>query len=209
VPCMNEREQFHSAVKLILKPALVADGFRAAGTTYRRTLGEVVHVVALQASRYGGQCCVCLGIHLTFLPLVGSAEACDPAKITEPECEFRSRLTPNGESDFWWSYGTTEHEAQASAGSILRLYREVGAPYFGCFATFPDDFVGVTPSMLASGAALPFPKGGTLVRRALALSRIAVHTGRSADAKQFAEIGLAHVGPAIGLKNEFQKIVAA
>jgi len=65
------------------------------------------------------------------------------------------------------------------------------------------------PSMLASGAALPFPKSGTLVRRALALSRIAVHTGRSADAKQFAEIGLAHVGPAIGLKNEFQKIVAA
>jgi hypothetical protein len=210
---VNERDQFHSQVKQVLKPAFVADGFRASGTTYRRSLGEVIHVIALQGSVHGGQCCVCLGIHLTFLPVVGSADVCDSAKITEPECEFRSRLVPLGQSDFWWSYGVTEREAQASAESILRLYRDVGVPYFGRFTTFPDDFVRVTPSMLADGsgadgAPLPFPKGGTIVRRSLALSRIALHTGRTADAKQFAEIGLAHVGPAIGLKNEFRKILA-
>jgi hypothetical protein len=205
---MYERDQFHCAVKLILKPVLIADGFRASRTTYRRTLGEVIHIVALQGSPHGGQCCVNLGIHLAFLPLVGSAEACDFVRITERECEFRSRLAPTGQCDFWWSYGSTEHEAQASAESILRLYRDVGVPYFGRFTKFPDDFVHVTPSMLSNGSPLRFPSGGTFVRRALALSRIALHTGRIAEAKQFAEIGLAHLGRAKGLENEFRNMLA-
>jgi hypothetical protein len=205
---VNERGQFHSLVKQVLKPALVADGFRVSGNVYRRTYGAVIHVIALQGSIHGGQCCVCLGIHLTFLSPVGATGGCDPAKITEPECEFRSRLAPAGQSDYWWSYGATEQEARASAESIIGLYREVGVPYFRQFSSFPDDFVRVTPSIFASSAPVPFPKGGTLVRRALALSRIALRTGRIVDAKQFAEIGLAHVGPAVGLKNEFRKILA-
>lgn len=200
---MTERDQFHSQVKLLLKPALVADGFRASGTTYRRTLGEVIHVIALQGSVHGGQCCVCLGIHLTFFP--GGA---DPSKISEPDCEFRTRLAPPEQADHWWSYGATEQQARASAESILRLYREGGVPYFQSFSTFPDDFVRVTPPMLASDAPLPFPGRSTEVRRALALSRIALHAGRITDAKQFAEFGLARVGPAIALKNEFRKILA-
>lgn len=205
---MNEREQFHSQAKLVLKPALVADGFRASGTTYRRLFGEVIHVFTLQGSVHGGQCCVCLGIHLTFLPIVGSADACDPAKISEPECEFRTRLATRGETDCWWSYGATEGEARASAESILRLYREVGIPYFQRFSTFPDDFIRVSLPMLASDAPLPFPGRSTEVRRALALSRIALRTVRVADARQFAEFGLARVGPAVALKNEFRKILA-
>jgi len=84
----------------------------------------------------------------------------------------------------------------------------MGTPYFHSFSRFPDDFVRVTPSMLANNAPLPFPRGGTEVSRALALSRIALRAGRRADAKQFAEFGLARVGPAIGLKNEFRKILA-
>ncbi len=205
---MNEREQFQSQVKLALKPALIADGFRASGTTYRRTLGEVIHILTIQGSIHGGQCCVCLGIHLTFLPPIGSSGTCDPTKISEPECEFRTRLTPPDKTDFWWSYGNTEHEARISADSILRLYREIGIPYFQRFSEFPDDFVRVSPAMLASDAPLPFPGRSTEVRRALALSRIALHTGRIADAHQFAEFGLAHSGPAVALKSEFRKILA-
>ncbi len=200
---MNKRDQFHSQLKLLLKPALIADGFRSSGTTYRRTLGEVIHVIALQGSVHGGQCCVCLGIHLTFFP-----RDVDANKITEPDCEFRIRLAPPGQVDHWWSYGATEQEARASAVSILRLYREVGVPYFQSFSTFPDDFIRVTPAMLACDTPLPFPGRSTEVRQALALSRIALQAGRVTDAKQFAEFGLARVGPAIGLKNEFQKILA-
>lgn len=200
---MNERDQFQSQVKRLLKPALIADGFRGSGNTYRRILGEVVHIVALQGSKHGGQCCVSLGIHLTFFP--GSPDA---AEITELDCEFRTRLAPPGQSDCWWSYRGTEQEARAAAESILRLYREVGAPYFQSFSIFPDDFIRVTPPMLASNVELPFPRGNTKVRRALALCRIALRAGRRADARQFAAFGLAHIGPAIGLKDEFNKVLA-
>jgi hypothetical protein len=205
---MNERDQFHSQVKEVLKPALIADGFRASGTTYRRKLGEVIHVINLQGSMYGGKCCVCLGIHLAFFPMVGSNKPCDSSEIKEPECEFRSRLKPEGQSDYWWGYGGTESEARASAESILRLYRDVGVPYFKAFSKFPDDFVRVTPTMLSSSASLPFPSSYTIVRRVLALSRIALHTGRIADAKAFAEIGLAKAGPAFALNSEFRNIIA-
>ncbi len=64
------------------------------------------------------------------------------------------------------------------------------------------------PAMLANGAPLPFPGRSTEVRRALALSRIALEAGRIEEARQFAEFGLARVGPAVGLKNEFRKILA-
>lgn len=208
---MNEREQFYSQVKLVLKPALVADGFRGSGTTYRRILGDVIHVFALQgpnpgSSSYAGQCCVCLGIHLAFLPTVVPRE---PAKLTEPDCEFRTRLAPPGREDCWWPYGSTDAEARASAESILRLYREVGAPYFARFSTFPADFVRVTPDMLGSSEPLPFPACYTAGRRALALTRIALRAGSLEDAKRFAAFGLAHISPlATGLKAEFQSILS-
>jgi Domain of unknown function (DUF4304) len=204
---MDARSQFHAQVRKILTPALSAEGFHASGTTYRRALGEMLHVITLQGSVHGGQCCVCLGIHLAFLPTVGSSGIPDAEKIEEPECEFRTRLTPIGQADSWWTYGQTEREAAASAESILSLYRAVGAPYFARFSHFPVDFARVTPEMLASDSELPFPPEGTFVRRALALSRIALHIGRAADARAFAEIGLSRVGPAVSLKRAFRDLI--
>jgi hypothetical protein len=202
---MDARSQFHAQVRKTLTPVLTADGFRASGTSYRRVLGEVFHVITLQGSVRGGQCCVCLGIHLAFLPTVGGMP--DAEQIEEPECEFRTRLTPIGQSDAWWTYGQTERQTAESVESILSLYRAVGVPYFARFSHFPDDFSRVTPEMLADVSDLPFPRGGTFVRRALALSRIATHIGRPADARAFAEIGLSRVGPAVSLKPAFRDLI--
>ena len=138
---------------------------------------------------------------------MGSGGLPDAEKIEEPECEFRTRLAPIGQSDAWWTYGGTEREAAASAQSILDLYRAVGVPYFARFSRFPEDFSQVTPSMLAGDGQLPFPAGGTFVRRALALSRIAMKTAKAADARSFAEIGLARVGPAVSLKKAFRDLI--
>jgi hypothetical protein len=205
---VNERDQFLAEIKNSLRPILKAEGFRASGnTTFRRKLGDVIHVLTIQGSRHGGQCCVCLGIHLMFLPLVGTGGICDPEKITEPECEFRSRLRPEGMSDFWWKYGSSEEEARLSAASLLHIYQDVGRPYLQKFSKFPEDFCQLTPSMLANGITEPFPRNTTAARRALALSRIYIHLGRIDEAKQFAEFGLAHVGPAIALKSEMQNII--
>jgi hypothetical protein len=108
---MPERDQFNLQIKEVLKPVLVADGFRASGTTCRRTMGEVIHVIHVPGSIHGGQWRV-----------------------------------PRHPSHVW---------------------------------------------------------------RALALCRIAAHLGRTSEARQFAETGIASVGPAVGLKIEFRKILAA
>jgi hypothetical protein len=206
---MDSRKQFLAQVKEVLVPVLKADGFTGSGVTYRRVVGDVFHVLTLQGAVSGGKCCVCLGIHLSFLPGQGSLTAPDPKTVEEPDCEFRTRLTPVGQSDYWWPYGVSEQEAKESAESICRLYQEIGAPYFQRFSTFPEDFTHVTPTMLTAGGELPFPSGGTFVRLALALARIAQRVGRAEDARQFAEVGLARVGPAVSLKHAFRQIIAA
>ena len=206
---MDSRIRFYAQVKAVLVPVLEADGFTGGGITYRRVVGNVIHVLTLQASVDGRKCCVCLGIHLSFLPGQGSLTPPESKTIEEPDCEFRTRLTPVGQSDFWWPYGVSEQEASESAKSICRLYQEIGGPYFQQFSTFPEDFTRVTPTMLAAGGELPFPSGGTFVRLALTLARISQQVGRIEDARQFAEVGLAHVGPAVSLKHAFRQIIGA
>jgi hypothetical protein len=200
---MSERLQFQNQLKAVLTPALKSEGFRQSGTTYRRTIGDVVHVIQIQGSQHGGKCCVCLGIHLTFLPTVGSNAPCDPKTIKEPECEFRSRLKPEGQSDHWWSYGTTEAEAAASVCSIRDLYQQHGASYFGRFSNFPEDFVRVTPDTPDDEIARLFPRCFTSVRQDLALARIYGHIGDRASAQFFATRGVEAVGPATTLKSAF------
>jgi Domain of unknown function (DUF4304) len=206
---MDARKQFLGHIKQVFTPVLKADGFAVNGRTYRRVRGEVIHVVALQGAITGGRCCVCLGIHLGFLPCVGSTGPTDASKIQEQDCEFRRRLAPPGESDSWWNYGMTEREAKESVESICQVYQEVGEPYFRQFSTFPEDFTRVTPATLATTVGdLPFPVGGTLGRRLLALSRIALRVGRTSDARSFAELGIANAGQATFLKNAFKQIIA-
>ncbi|KAF0180632.1 MAG: hypothetical protein FD161_726 [Limisphaerales bacterium] len=206
---MDARNQFLAQIKQVFAPVLRADGFTGSGSTYRRVTGDVIHIVALQGSVSGGKCCACLGVHLSFLPGQGSLTPPDLKTIEEPDCEFRARLSPPGQSDAWWPYGTTEQEARESAEAIRGLYEQVGAPFFQRFSTFPEDFTRVTPAMLAVGGELPFPAGCTFVRLALALARIAQRVGRTDEARQFAEAGLARVGPATSLKHAFRQIISA
>lgn len=206
---MDARSRFHEHVKQILTPALRAEGFHVSGTTYRRSIGEVLHVVNLQGSTKGGQCCVNLGIHLTFLPAAGSSAVKETKTIEEMDCAFRRRLTPAGQSDAWWAYGECDSEASEAVRSILNLHQSVGAPYFRNFSRFPEDFGKVTPEMLTGNVELPFPPAGTFVGQTLSLSRIAMRIGRPTDARVFAEIGLARIGPAVGLMKAFKSIIEA
>jgi hypothetical protein len=205
---MDARKQFLAQINQVFTPVLTADGFTGSGNTYRRVIGEVFHVLTLQGLASGGKCCVCLGIHLGFLPGPSSLTPPDPKTIEESDCGFRTRLTPNGQSDAWWPYGTTEQEARGSAESIRDLYQQLGAPFFQRFSTFPEDFTRVTPAMLTAGGELPFPPGKSFCGNALVLAQIAKRVGRIEDARQFAEVGLERT-PDVKkpLKHAFRKIL--
>jgi hypothetical protein len=97
----------------------LADGFKGSGTTYRRTPADRIDVFNVQGSRFGGQSCVNVAVHFSFLPSAGGGHVADREKLKEYECAFRGRLHEAGETDHWWTYGASDRETKASIASRL------------------------------------------------------------------------------------------
>ena len=206
---MDARQRFYKALRRTLFPLLRSQGFVGKGTTFRRLNGEVIQVLNIQGSIYGGQCCVNLAIHLTFLPAAGGDQV-DPESIVESQCEFRTRLAPAGLSDYWWEYGKTEVQAEASVSHMVELYQSRGAPYFERHRSFPGPFGSITPQQLEADdfGDFPIPIGGP-VQAAVTMVRIAQYLGRKDQAKEFARIALSRWERGTALRAELEQILNA
>ena len=203
---MDPRSQFLAKFKSIVVPVLREEGFQGSGQNFRRRVKEVIHVINIQGSRWGGKCCINLGVHLTFLPTITLALP-DPAKFTEPECEIRTRLTESDRLDKWWPYGNSEKEAEDSATSIKQTYLSFGREFFGRFLVFPGDFTKTNPENFDKKSSREHLPGQTVVRNILTLARIYAHVGNRDFASRFATMGLANLGHAVLLKAEFEKLL--
>jgi hypothetical protein len=206
---MDSYDRFHQLLKRDFSPLLRLEGFKGSGTTFRRIKGDVIHIINIQASRSGGRCCVNLGLHYSFLPTAGGGTASDPKMLREYECAFRERLSAAGRQDQWWTYGATDAESEASVAGLIEMYLRRGQPFFQEFEPFPDVFEKITPAELDSGDFSKFPTAMTLVSAALTLARIMNHLHRFAECRQFAEVGLRHLGHAAGLKSELERLMDA
>jgi Domain of unknown function (DUF4304) len=203
---MDARSMFLAKFKSIVSPILKEEGFRGSGNTWRRQTKEVIHVINVQGSIYGGQACVCLGIHLDFFPIPGKAFTFDPKKIKEPECAFRSRLRYPDGKDTWWQYGNSEEEAQDSALDIRKTYLDFGRSHFNQFHSFPDDFTKITPETFPAQPRGVSPPTYGKIWALLAQARIYHHLGNREYTSRFSEMGLANLGKAVGLKAEFERL---
>jgi hypothetical protein len=204
----DDRKLFLGALREVLTAELRSDGFRGSNANYRRFRDPVIQVINIQGSRYGGECCMNLGIHLAFLPTV-VGQAPEPGKLTEPECEFRRRLAPDGRQDQWWTYGWDEASAKASAAHLAELYRDRGKPHLDGWLEFPGRFADITVKDLENRRADALLGSTTSVRAALAFARMHVHLNRPDRAREFAEFGLIHLGPATALQPEFERLLSA
>lgn len=203
---MDAYKRFHQLIKRDFAPLLRSNGFKGSGTTFRRFTGERIDVVNLQGSAYGGKCCVNLGVQFSFLLQMSGTRIVDPKKIKEYECTFRDRLAEAGASDHWWSYGNTEDEAESSIASLVELYRQRGEAYFARFEPFPGVFEQVTPQDADAGDFSKMPIAMSGIQTILTLARIMNHIGRREKCREFAEVGLRHLGRAVGLKDEFERL---
>jgi hypothetical protein len=180
---MDPYDRFHDLLKRDFAPLLRSEGFKGSGTTFRRITGEVIHVVNIQGSKYGGQCCVNLGLHYSFLPTAGGDGVADPKKLLESQCDFRDRVHASHESDHWWSYGTTVAESEASIADLLDAYRRRGASFFKKFEPFPAVFEKITPPYI-----VPYAWQAKAANGAIALSGYApsedIRTGLFGVAKK-------------------------
>lgn len=202
---MDAYERFHNLLKHEFFPLLRADGFKGSGTTFRRVKGDRIDVVNVQGSRYGGKCAVNLAVHYSYLPSMGGGRVTDSKKFKEHDCTFRGRLKEATE-DHWWDYGATDTETEASVASLVDLYKRRGVHFFAKFEPFPDAFERVIPERIDAGDLTCMPAAFTQVYAAITMARIMKHLGRKARCREFAEVGLRHLGQAFGLKVELQSL---
>jgi hypothetical protein len=172
---MDTYERFHQLLKRDFSPLLRADGFKGSGTTFRRIKDDAIHVLNIQGSRYGGQCCVNLGLHYSFLATAAGRPVTDAMKVKEYECNFRDRIHEAHESDHWWAYGATEAKSEANVANLIDMYRRRSASFFKKFEPFPDVFEKITPTDLDAGDLSKLPTAMTQLHAALTKARIMKH----------------------------------
>jgi hypothetical protein len=78
--------------------------------------------------------------------------------------------------------------------------------FFGKFEPFPDVFERISPGDIDAGDLSKMPAAMTLVHATLTMARIMKHLGRGAKCREFAEIGLRHLGRAVGLQAELERL---
>jgi hypothetical protein len=200
------KERFLARLKGEFVPKLRGAGFTGSGQNFRRVQGEVIHALNIQGNKYGDSCAVNLGIHLTFFPAKSLQSVPDLKKFCEIDCEFRRRLAPNGQSDHWWKYECAPSSPEKNADSLIDTFFNIGETYFTAYNS--TDAIGNSLkacliSEPTSTAARPIG-GATLVRQFLAGARIYAHHGNAEQSRKFAVAGLASLGKAVGLREEFE-----
>jgi hypothetical protein len=196
-----------TAIRRHLVPCLRADGFAGSGSRYRRVVDGWVQVVSVQGARGGGSFAINLAMQPLAVPdVLGNPP--DQKKITEELCEFRRRLT-EANSDQWWKHDCTEDSMNAAALAATLVYVNVGRPLLERVSGPNSRLNAVTAEEFERGA---FDFSGfesTKVRMALTLARFRRSQGRASDSAAFACVGLAHVGSAVTLRRDLERLAVA
>lgn len=199
--------RLETAIRAHLTPCLRADGFTGSSNRYRRVVDGWVQVVSVQGARGGGSFAINLAVQPLAVPdVLGNTP--DQRKITEELCEFRRRLSETN-SDQWWEHDGTEIGMNAAAAAATLVYVKVGRPLLD-HVSVPDAAMNtVTADEFERGAFDFSGFGSTQVRMLLTLARLRRSQGRANDSAAFARVGLAHVGSAMALRRELEKLAAA
>lgn len=188
-----------------IEGTLRSHAFEGTDLAFRKRRGHVISCLVVQEHSSKTKCCVDLGVHLDFIPVVGGASAIQFEAMTVPHCEIRKRLTPEANlDDFWWGYS----DADARAGIVTALETQ-GFPFFKAFESFPDYWLGVSLGDLRSGSYQAKLPGVTRVRAALLLARVHAFLGDWPRSHDLAAFGL-EIVPAIatGPKKAFKELLA-
>jgi hypothetical protein len=100
---MISAAEFKKQIKKPLAGQLKTLGFKGSGFNYIMDSDNFIFTIGIQASRWGGQCCVEFGIQPKDIVSIGERKI-DFKKLRYFQCEFRTRLATNDGSDQWWDY---------------------------------------------------------------------------------------------------------
>ena len=215
----NSWKTFLSLLRQEWMPILLSTGFKGNGQRFQRVIGDVFHVIGLQRNKYGGSCCVNLGIHLGFLPLPGGDFPQADIPVRVESCEFRWRLAPEGYTDYWWAYEQgvaahlplamlqeENHGPEERALHLAKTYEAVGEPAFQRLASVNQIAELIKLEDLDRDSRIVPEYMFTPARAALTMARIHVHIGNVEISRRFAQAGLQRIGKAKALIEELKKL---
>jgi len=172
-------------------------GFKGSGFDYLMDTEDFLFAIGIQGNRYGGQCCVELGIQPKNLNTDGS-RFLDFKKMKYVDCEFRTRLSPRGQGDFWWTYDDDENKNRKLADDIVQTIRDFAIPVIKKIKDNPDFLEEIEPEDLDNLYNGKFNKLNGLnlmtteIRMAWALTK-ALEKKNFLKAKMFAQYGLSKI----------------
>jgi hypothetical protein len=199
--------RLESSIKDHLSPVLKSDGFFGSGRTFRRISGDLIHVVQVQGSRYGGRFAVNLGIQPESIPDV-AGNSPDATKIKAELCEFRRRLS-EAKSDQWWDHAGSKESMDAAVRAAASVYATIGQRLFAELSGPESPLHKVTPAQFEAGLYSFSGFGSTKVRVARSLALMRQSLGNLTDADAFARIALASLGVAHALRAEMEALCRA
>lgn len=188
-------------------PILHANGFIGAGTSFRKiTDNHYIYSLTIQMNRYGGSFCVELGVFIDFIPDTLGALVL-PQKVKAYDCEFRKRLAPTGNTDFWWRYDGHVQDTYNNLDHLIRTFLDVGIPFFEQFNNFPEPLCSITIEDIVNSAPILDSLASPLnLRLVLTLARIHQFLNHYDKTISFCDWGLKNIGRATALTPDFEKI---
>ena len=102
-------------------------GFKGSGFSFTMDSSDYFFAIGIQASQYGNQCCAEFGFQPKSFEASGF-ENSDFKKLRYYDCEFRTRITPNNESDKWWKYSVLEQDNIKVAYQIAEIIKNKYLP---------------------------------------------------------------------------------
>lgn len=218
---MNDsKETFFACLRDEWTPLLRRLGFKGSGQRFQRDLDQVVHVIGVQVNKYGGSCCVNLGLHLRFLPFTNNQFLAPGEKIRAESCEFQWRLTPPGYTDYWWAFeqGVKAHLPlglldKASTGPVeaahhlIHTFETYGEPRFQTVATVAQVSEVIQVEDIERSWPISPLYSFTPGRAGLTMARIYEYLGNWERASEFARAGLSRVGQAKAVRIALEELL--
>lgn len=196
--------RLETSIRSILRPALSNDGFRGAGRTFYKESNGLIQLVNVQGSRYGGSFAINLATQPSSAPTT-LGETPNPSRLTESECEFRRRLSANGD-DQWWSYSTTQKSMDSAVREATLLYQDFGRKILETIGGTNSPLFSLMPAEMPEFRERLLGFASTRCRTALVLARLRHAEGRTDESRAFASDGLRHVGRAIAIRSELEEL---
>ncbi|WP_341487096.1 DUF4304 domain-containing protein [Pararhizobium sp. A13] len=200
---MEKALSLEASIRNHFAPVLRRDGFKGSGRIFRATVGDMICVVNVQGSVFGGRFAVNLGVQPIAVPSVTGAIT-DPKKIVESSCEFGRRLSDEG-VDHWWDY-SDQTTLDRAVDEAARMYQKVGRSFFERFTSSDNELREIAPdSSIPHGYAADLRTSEARLFRALAHMRLVAN--KADEAVRFAKMALANGGPSWQAYSELQSLI--